>query len=512
MAIPTVQGSDVIAAPYAATSLDAGSLMGPGNAMQSVGRAIGYAGQVIGEFGERKQKAINAAAAQDGQMKMEKAFNDYQIEMSRMKDPDDYTNAEDTWADGWQKKASTLKNQILADPKISQAVKDHLDVSLSGFVGQSTDRINTQANTRSIQRQKAKLTNVASFMYENGDIERGDVAIEAMREHGLIFPEEEMHLKEKGAQQADLSQVSKGLNTDPIATLDALQDKTDGGRWRQFTNLDEETRLSLTRRARTEMESVRADTVRGFQDRINQGEFVKPDELQGAVDDRKLTPQQYKWLNAQQTGKANYSEDVVRMVNLTRQIDSWKSGDPDAQDQLHKIAADMAGLPKDMQNRLESDLNRVAKPGSSKASVPSQGYAYIDHLLTNGFFGPVKGEVEKEVPGKFFGTNKEKVPVTREEAEATYGKALALRDSLNAWVKDNPHATLVEQQKFINGQIQGQVDTVAATPVLNALTGRSAAPQSSTQTQKPLSRAEYDALPPGATYKGKDGRSYTKKK
>jgi hypothetical protein len=289
-----------------------------------------------------------------------------------------------------------------------------------------------------------------------------------------------------------------------------LEEQTEGGKWRQFKNLDEGTRLSLTRRARTEMEALRAETVRSFQDRINQGDVVKPDEMQSAVDARKMTPQQFKWLNAQITGKSNYAEDVVRMVGLTRRVDKWKPGNADSDAELHRIAADMAGLPKDMQNRLEADLHKVSSaPGSTKEK-PTEGFGYIDDLLKGGFLGPTHGEVE-DVKKGFFGDKKTKRKVTMEEAQASYGKALELRDALKTFVKEKPLATAAEQRDFINGHIQGQVDVTAATPVLNSLSGRAQMPQGSTQTPKVTTKAQRDALPSGTRYMGSDGQIYLKK-
>ncbi|HEU5077802.1 MAG TPA: hypothetical protein VFT72_01225 [Opitutaceae bacterium] len=484
--------------------------MGPGNGAQAVARGLQDVSGVAQQFAERKQNAVNVAATADAEMQIERLFDDHQIAMSRTTDGDDGTPAEERWLPDWQKKADKLKSSLLTDSGVSPAVREKLEVSLSHMIAESSSRIATQANVRGIQRQRAKLTNVANFLYERGSAERGDIVIDQMSEHGLIWPEEANAFKQRGREQADISNATKAIASDPIQAADQLDEKSADGAWTNFQNLDETTRLSLSRRARTETEALRAETVRTFQDTINQGGIVRLEDLQGAVDAKRMTPQQMRWLSAQQTGRSNYAESVVRMVDLGRRIDAWRPGDSDSDADLHKIAADMAGLPREMQVRLETDLRKISAPTVQSKSRPVDGYRYIDDLLRGGFFGATHGDVNEEKKG-FFGTTTTKRKVSLEEAQTAYGKAIQLRDALKSFYDEKSNASAEEQKNFINGMIQGQVDLAAATPVLNNISGRALPLPDWYRAPKVTTREAWTALPAGAHYTASDGKTYIKR-
>lgn len=487
MPIPTVSGSEIVSAPYAAAPLDVNALMAPGRAMVGVAQSIGYAGQVIGEFAERKQRAINAAAEQDAMMQMEKGFDDYQIELSTQQD-------EEKWVEGWKKKSETLKSSLLSDPHISQAVKDHLTVALNTEAERSTQRIATQANTRLLQRQKARLMNVADYMFQRGDIERGDIAIEAMSEHGLIFPEQEFELKKDGHEKADFSAVNKGINVDPFTTIDQLDEKTPSGEWKNFTNLDENRREGLKVEAIRRTAALRADTVQGIVDRRNQGEIISKDELQSLVDSRRLKPTEMRWVLQEQSRSGTDAGMAVAFAKALSAVDAYDPTKDPTNEQYAALFGQSVQFSPQYRDEIQRRLQKQKNP-TFEEHATRDAKAYIDHLLAGGFLG----DISKSTDGK---------PTSPTEYQTAYGKTIELRQALDGFMRQNPKATPVEQRDFLNGKIQTERSVRAATPILNAVVG------AATRTA-PISittKAQFDNLPAGQTFEfnGRVGRKAAK--
>jgi hypothetical protein len=501
MAIPTVSGSAVVAAPVGAAPLNAEALMGPGRGMQSIAQGLSDVSDVAKQFADRKQNAINAASAANAQMQMEKAANDYQIEMSHMVDdpgPDGKT-AEEKWTPGWDDKSSKLKGSLLADPKISRAVKDHLEVTLSNQIGQTSQQIATQANTRTIQRQKAKLTNVAEYMYQNGAKEKGDIAIDAMAEHGLIFPEEAYRLKEKGHEAADFQTVNKAINQDPFGALDALQEQDKKGDWTNFTDLDENKREALKVEATRATSAIRHETVNGLMDRINQGEIIGKDELQSLVDQRHLKATEMKWVLQQQKNAGGVSaENTAKFAEILTSIDNY---DP-LKDPTHQKRAELFGqalqFPTQYRDEIKRELEKRLKPETRTAAEHNMMdvRTYIGELRHGGLFGDTTLENGK--------------PHRPKEYQAAFQTELELRSALKSFVAENPKADILEQRDFINKKVSTLKTVRAAMPVLNAISGRSPDSAAAPSLTTVKTKAERDALAPGARYLGPDGKTYTR--
>jgi len=486
MPIPIVAGTLVAPAPYTGAEANANALMAPGAALVGLGQSVRQAGQVAEEFAMRKQHAVNTADVMDAGLKMEQASADYQNEMSRNQD-------EETWVPNWQKNIAKVKGQVLGDPKLAPVVREKLENQFKEFETSSTIQVTTQANVRTIQRQKGRLMNVADTMWQNGDFERGKIAIEAMQSAGLVNDDEAREILRKGEVKVDFNNANRGIATDPIATLDALSDATDGGRWRNFTALDENQRESLRVEARRQVSAVRAETVNGLVDRRNAGEIIPGEELQDLVDGRKLTATQMKWILQEQKRATNDPGVTKHFADLLRDIDTYrKAPDDPTNEKFAELTARRMLLPPEMREEAQRRLDKAANPSSDHQQT-KLATGYIDDLLQGGYFGPLKQDTG-----------------TMDQAEKAYGQAIELKRDLERFVQANPAALNdpVKQRDFVNAKIRGKLDVASATPVLNSLTG--AAVTKSTPAGKVLTRAQRDALAPGSTYLGADGKTYTR--
>lgn len=499
MPLQVVPGSEV-RSDYAGASMNGSALLAVGGAKAAVGEGAQRVADVLQEFSERKQAATNTADVVEAQAQMQKTQSAYQDDMTTNQD-------ESTWVSGWQDQVKALKSTVL-NGNLAPVVRRHLENQFTTFEGTSTTQIATQANVRSIQRQKARLMTVADDNWKGGDFVQGKQAIDAMVSAGLVNPDEAVSILEKGREKVDMANVNRGIGLDPIATYDALGEQTEGGKWKNFTALDENQRESLKVEARRATSAVRADTVNDLVDRRNGGEIIQVDELQKLVDSRKLTATQMKWILQEQTRAKGDPGNLPAFSTLLSDIDKYdKNADP-TNEKFAELTGRRMALPPEMREEAQRRLDGKLKVDHQSVTGSRDVLEYVDKLLDQGAFGPVKGEIEVKTPGKYFGTNTTKRKVGADDIEKAYGQAIELKRDLQRFLEANPKADSVQQRDYIDKLTRGKVNAQAATPLLNAISG------TAHPTGAPVrvnSQAERDALEPGTVYIGPDGQPYTRK-
>jgi hypothetical protein len=457
-----------------------------------LGGAIARAGEVANEFSQRLQAATNAAAEVDAQVKMRQAQDDYQRELATNQDTK-------TWVPGWQKKVTDLREEVLGNEDLSPQARDKLTNQFKDFTQTSTSQVATQANVQGIRNKTRLLLNAADDAWDSGDFEAGSQPVLTAVQVGLLSDSQAQGILKKGQTQADFANVNRGLNVDPITTLDALNDKTDGGRWRNFKGLDENQREALKGKADTAVNKLRADTLQGIYDKQNNGQLMSQDDLQTLVDDRKLAPGTMKAILAQQAkiGKKPEVPELERYSNLLTAASNYNPDSDPNNEQRANIIAQMAELQPTYRDEVKASLDRATNK-TGENSRTADGNNYIDELVRGGFLGNTKLAPDGS-------------PYEPAQARQAYQRKIELRDALRDFVRANPKSTAKEQFNFLNGKIATQIDVGSATPILNALTGRAPVGQSSTQTQSVTTKAQWDALAPGTLYIGTDGKTYKKR-
>lgn len=451
MAIQTLSGTAVERAPIGGAPMNMDALMAPARAQAQMGHAVQQAGSVMGEFALRSADARNRTALVESEMTMEKAFADYQQQMAA--EPD-----EEKWVGGWQAKSLEIKQQLLSDKKLAPVVKNQLSNEFKKFEQDSTIRIGTQANVRTVERQKAKLLNVADFMWQAGDYERGEIAIDTGIEAGLFTNEEGVQMKKKGAEAVDVYAVKRGQMNDPIATQEQLYEKTPSGRYRNFTNLDDNQRASLSVQTAQRVSQLQTDTMRGLEDRRNNGDLIPEQELQGMVDRKEIKSTTMKRILSEQKRSGDDPALTVAFAKALRQVDAYNPNQDPTQEKFAALVQDRAGFTADQRQELEKRLNVRTKP-LDESNGDKTVLDYVDKLLDGNFLGNTKRD---SVTGK---------PYDPAGYQAAYGRSVELRQQLSAFMNQNPKATPVQQRDFINAKLQSVNDTNAGTAVLNGFAG-----------------------------------------
>lgn len=452
MALQTISGTAVERAPIGGAPANMDALMAPARAQDQMGRAIAETGSVMGEFALRAADARNRTALVESEMTMEKAFSDYQSEMS--KEPD-----EEKWVQGWQAKSLEVKQQLLSDKKISPVVRDQLSNEFKKFEQDSTIRIGTQANVRTVERQKARLMNVADFMWQAGDYERGEIAIDTMIGAGLVTAEEGVQIKKKGAEAVDVYAVKRGQMNDPIATHEQLYEKTPSGRYRNFTNLDDNQRAALSVQTAQRVSQFQTEVMRGLEDRRNNGDLIPEQELQAMVDRKEIKSTTMKRILSEQKRSGDDPALTVAFAKALREVDAYNPNQDPTQEKFASLVQDRAGFTADQKQELEKRLNVRTKP-LDESNGDKTVISYIDSLLDGNFLGNTKKD---SATGK---------PYDPKGYQAAYGRNIELRQQLTQFMNQNPKATPVQQRDFINSKLQAVNDTNAGTAVLNAFAGK----------------------------------------
>jgi hypothetical protein len=452
MALQTITGTAVERAPIGGAPANMDALMAPARAQAQMGQAIAQAGTVMGEFAVRAADARNRTALVESEMTMEKAFADYQIEMS--KEPD-----EEKWVTDWQAKSQEVKQQLLADKKLAPVVKNQLTTEFKKFEQDSTIRIGTQANVRTTERQKARLLNVADFMWKAGDYKRGEIAIQTGINAGLFTPEEGAQMLQKGAEAVDVYAVKRGQMQDPIATQAQLTEKTPSGRYRYFTNLDDSQRAALNVETTRRVSELQTSVMRDLEDRRNNGEIIPQMEMQGMVERGEIKSTTMKRILAEQKRSGTDPQLTVAFAQALRDVDGYNPNQDPTQEKFATLVQDRAGFTADQRQELEKRLNVRLKP-LDESNGDKTVLGYIDSLLDGNFLGNIK---KNPATGK---------PMNAAEYQAAYGRNIELRQQLAQFLGQNPKATPVQQRDFINSKLQAVTSTNAGTAVLNAFAGQ----------------------------------------
>lgn len=486
--MPTVQivpGSLVTRAPYAGAPTDLAAAQAPGRALEQVGQQVGNTtSRVLEEFAVRKQNATNAMDLLAGDLAMKKSLADYQDQMAREPDPD-------KWVPGWDDQLQKTKAAVLENPKLAPVVKEHLTNAFTEFGSVSSSQIKTQANVRDIQQKKAIGMVYANTFWDAGQFEPGEYALDQMREHGLISDVEQAQLLAKGHTQVAQALVNRGINQDPIGTMDKLDEKTKSGDWANFDGLDENQREAFKVEARRATSALRAETINSIGDRRNAGEIIPKDELQSLVDQRKLTAYQMKWVLQEQSRQGFDPLMTKAFADHLTAVDAYdKTSDP-TNEKFAELTADRLKFSADLRAEAKSRLDAKLNPTATNIMTKDANH-FIDEMTEKGVLGPTTTDKGRPT-----------------QVAATYAQNVQLKRELSEWVKANPGKSPVDQVAFIRQRLQGPRDVAATLPLFNALSGR-AQPTAGLPTV--TTPDAYAKLQPGARYIDATGKPATKGK
>jgi len=408
---------------------------------RAIGQGVASVGAVLGDFAMRKQEAVNYAAVADADRKMKEAFVGFQDELQRNGD-------EKTWLPSWQKRAGEVEKELEMD-KMAPAVRDRLSPQLASWKQGTEAAIRSQATAREINRAKSSVMDAAELDLKLGDIASYTDKIKGGEARGLFDPGEADRLVKSGMNKAEYYQATNLILTSPMTAIDALKDQTDGGRWRNFTELEETQRKTLVDSANIAVQRVRAETYQGLIDRMNGGELIGDKELDGLVDQKLMTATQARDIKrnqGKQAGLAGVSGGVFS--GLLTDINAYDPRGDGTNERYADLAVRVAMLPPGLKEDAYNRLKEKRDPASPlNSQVARDAMTQVDASFRAGLFGQFETQELDTKTGM----------MTKKTDAKAYAAALEkkvkVEDALTEYFRANPKATRVDALAYV-GKLQ----------------------------------------------------------
>ncbi len=448
--------------------------------MQQLGRGISQAGAALGEYAQKMEYASYVAKKNEADRKVKTAWTTYQEKMLTE------TATPETWAKGWNDMYAKVRKEVALDG-LSKESRARVEAQMLDFQLDSTAQISAQATKQRIRNGQAEITASATLDLKNGDFESYEAKINEGAAAGFFDPAIQIKLMEEGRVQFDVENANKAINENPIAATSALEEKTDGGKWRNFKNVSENQRLSLLVEAKRRTSDLRAETSRGIYERRSNGELIEPQELEGLVAQGLMTPHQAKNVMSEQKRSGDDPEVMPKFSAALRAVSEYDPRKDPEKTQFAQLVQERAWFPADMKQELEKRLNAQVSLSSDKTVGDVSVRNYVNAMLDDGIFGDI---------GKFPANDAKRAGKVRDPA--AYQKAHAthveIMGSLQQFMADNPTATPTQQREFVDGKLTTLTTTAASLPILNAIAGKS---QTNARGQQPAKAGKYKVIKVG---------------
>ena len=432
------------ATPSSAVRGDMGMFDGIAAGRRSLAAGIQSIGQAAGDFAVKKQEAVNYATAVDADRKMKDAFVSFQDELKSNGD-------ETTWEAAWQKRAGEVENEI-GVAKMPGALRDRITPQMESWKSSMAGQVRSQATAREINRAKGNVMESAENDLKLGDVASYTEKIQGGEKHGLFDPVEAKALVKNGVQKAEYYAATNMILTNPMASMDALTEKGEGGGWANYGNLDEKQRKTLVDSANVAVQRVRAETYQDLIGRMNDGQIISTDELDGMVSKKMLTSTQARDIQRNQ-GKTASKATASAFAGVMTAITAYDPREDGTNENYANLAVQVATLPPGLKEDAYSRLKEKRDPSSPlNGAVARDAMSQVDASFKAGLFGQFEvTELDKNTGM----TIKKTDPVAYAQA---LEQKVKVEDALSSFFRDKPKATRVEALAYV-GHIQA--DSVA---------------------------------------------------
>lgn len=404
---------------------------------RALGAGIASLGEPIAAFALKKQEAVNYGMLADAERQMKEGFMLFQDELARNGD-------EKTWTALWQKKVGEIEaNLKMGD--MPPAVRDRLSPALKDWQMMTTAQVQQQATAREIDRSKANVMAAAELDLKQGDVEAYVSKIRGGEARGLFDPREAEQLVGAGETNAEYYQATNLILTDPIAAMDALTEKNDGGKWANFGKLDEPRRKTLVDSANVAMQRSRAETYQGLIDRMNGGELIGDKELDELVARKLFTPTQARDVKRNQAkGGGLASGQAGKFAEVLVAINGYDPKADGTMERYADLAVSVATLPPGLKEDAYAQLKEKRDPASPlNSQVARDSMEQVSQAFNAGLYGAWKqrvvgasGQWEEKTDPKAYA--------------AAMEKRVKIEDNLTRFFRENPKATRADAFKFVS--------------------------------------------------------------
>ncbi len=413
---------------------------GVGAAGERLGSALAGVGNTMADFAVKKMEATNYSTLLDSERKMKEGWLLYQDEIKT--NPD-----ETTWEPRWLKQAAKIEKE-LGGKGVPEAIKPKLRAMTEDWKMTTSLAVKTAATGASIKRATGQATLAHEQYLIEGNVVAANQVIADGAELGLFSEAEAEKLTREAPGKVDQYDIARLMAHDPIAAQRALTDKTDGGRFRNYTNLDDNERATAINSAGVAARKVRTANYQDLIQRNINGQPATKPEIMGMVEDGRITATQAQsYLNGQAIDKYAPAGTFPRVLEEVTHYDAAADPKGHEYERLMGMIATTGLMPPLAAKAVEA-LNQRRDPKSAvNTPAGSFGQSELRTAFDQGIYGDFKvaraGKPDQIDPKKY--------------NAATVALAEQLVH-LDAFMRENPNADRVAVAKYVQALNQRYLD------------------------------------------------------
>lgn len=404
-------------------------------AIAQAGEAVSGLGAMLGEIAERKQAALNRKALAEGSRAFNESEQDLKIKLSKEGDRAKIPAI-------WEKHKAGLTKR-LSGSEYSPVVREQLHEMQADHQSRMGIMIKTDEARRIAEESIAAVNSAIDSHIKKGDAEAAVAEVEGARADNLVTPDQARKMKDAIEPKIHRDQIEKAISADPAKALRDLEERTEGGAYKNWKGLDDQDRRTMKAHARNER------NVRGTQ---FYGELLTmvAEENVSAEDRDALYNDVVKPMVAKGELTKGQGLSLHNSLYSTQTLPDWGNvpkvmemaealpvgADPKSDEVLavYKAAA-LGNLPKSqvsiVHDMIRGRVNGVSRSGGMGPHVEKELDGYLRKMI------------ETHHPD-LMETDRGKI-AERSEAIISYNQ------QFDEWARENPKATFRDGQNFMHG-------------------------------------------------------------
>jgi hypothetical protein len=415
--------------------MDTSGEIAAAGAMARAGEVVSGLGSMLGEIAQRKQAALNQKELSKRSRMFNESANDLKVKLSQEGDRSKFPAI-------WEKHKSEL-TKSLKGGEYSPDVHDQIQEMQAEHESRMRILVKTEEARRVADETIAEGNAAIESHIENDNAEAAIEEVHGMRGSGVISAEQARKLEKSILPRIQRRQIEKAISADPAKALRDLEERTEGGAYKNWKGLDDQDRRTMKAHARNER------NVKGTQFYSEFLTMVAEEDMSAEVRD-----EFYRDVVKPMVAKGELTEgqglSLYNSLYSTQTLPNWKN--------VPKIMEMAEALPVGADPK--SDEVLAVYKAAAIGNLPQSQVSIIHDMIRSRVkgvsrSGRIGAHVEKELDGylrKQIETHHPDLMETDREEVAKRSEAIiAYKQQFDEWAKDNPKATFRDGQKFIHG-------------------------------------------------------------
>lgn len=453
--IPLPQQTAVTAAPYQGSAPADKTAQYQGSAALAAG--IGDVGGAMVQFAERSAAIRNEKALTNGKLVMDHTRADIQADLDANPNPED-------WDKLAEKRLQDASGEIFVSKEgaeLAPAVRRQLEQDYHVFAQQTSTTVRNQSLRKQNDEADALFTLEQNNFVKAGNLDGALATVEKRRRLGTISDVQATLTSAQVRYDVDKQAVATAILDDPQGAIDQIDDQTEGGKYRNFTNLSDSDRRIARRAAHEALSTRHAETAQAFAEEIyqadNQGTSIATlgidKRIDAAVAKNQILPSQANNLKKLANGTMTPAEQSAIGVQLWNAAVNLDPASADAKQQEMEIRAEAHGLSPEVRDPILDTLNQ--RRTNTMPEVVRHAYSLLerDYQAATDRWTKTELDALKSVEKKALGSPKVGDFKDRENGPVASEKLFRYQIAMGKWIGANTKATseqiLAERSRLV---------------------------------------------------------------